>query len=104
MPYPRSSAQSAVYFFLLGQGPRCVSSNESFLLMMRTVPGCKLIGARSRGASGNPKPTELPNGVTVYLSSWRDLLPDGTCFEGVGIAPDIDVPGSQGEAPDQDPV
>lgn len=83
---------------------RCVSSNESFLLMMRTVPGCKLIGARSRRASGNPKPTELPNGVTVYLSSWRDMLPDGTCFEGVGIAPDIDVLAGPAEAPDDDPV
>jgi len=85
-------------------GPRCVSSNESFLLMMRTVPGCKLIGATSRGASGNPKPVELPNGVTVYLSSWRDLLPDGKCFEGVGIAPDIEVRDAAAGASEHDPV
>ena len=72
-------------------GPRCVSSNESFLLMMKTVSGCKLIGAHSRGASGNPKPEALANDVVVNLSSWRDMLPDGTCFEGIGIAPDIEV-------------
>jgi len=72
-------------------GPRCVSSNESFLLMMKTVPGCKLIGEHSRGASGNPKPVRLANDVVVNLSSWRDMLPDGTCFEGIGIKPDIEV-------------
>ncbi|HEY7120658.1 MAG TPA: S41 family peptidase [Tepidisphaeraceae bacterium] len=85
-------------------GPRCVSSNESFLLMMRTVPGCKLIGARSRGASGNPRPVRLANDVVVNLSSWRDLLPDGTCFEGMGIAPDIEVPAKPGDFAGRDPV
>lgn len=85
-------------------GPRCVSSNESFLLMMKTVSGCRLIGARSRGASGSPKPVELPNGVTVYLPSWQDMLPNGTCFEGVGIAPDEDVPCQPDDFNQDDPV
>jgi hypothetical protein len=85
-------------------GPRCVSSNESFLLMMRTAAQCKLIGQRSRGASGNPKPVELPNDVTVYLSSWRDMLPDGICFEGVGIIPDIEVRTTPKDFADRDPV
>ena len=29
------------------------------------------------------------NGVTVYLSSWEDQLPDGTLIEGKGVRPDI---------------
>jgi C-terminal processing protease CtpA/Prc len=33
----------------------------------------------------------LPNGVEVWYSRWKSLLPDGTCFEGVGIQPDIFV-------------
>lgn len=85
-------------------GPRCVSSNESFLLMMKTVPGCKLIGAHSRGASGNPKPEALANDVVVNLSSWRDMLPDGTCIEGIGIAPDIEVRTTPADFADRDPV
>ena len=85
-------------------GPRCVSSNESFLLMMKTVPGCRLIGARSRGASGNPKPVRLANDVVVNLSSWRDMLPDGTCFEGVGISPDIEVKTTPTDFAQRDPV
>ena len=74
---------------LMGQAN--MSSCEAFLLMMKQVPNCKLIGQRSYGSSGNPKPTDLGNGVTVWLPSWKALRPDGTCFEGQGIQPDIPV-------------
>ncbi|MHC4575720.1 MAG: S41 family peptidase, partial [Planctomycetota bacterium] len=70
-------------------GPANMSSCEVFLLMMKRVPNCTLIGARSYGSSGNPKPVELGNGVTVWLPSWKALRPDGTCFEGQGVKPDI---------------
>jgi hypothetical protein len=72
-------------------GPANMSSCESFLMMMKQVPGCKLIGSASYGSSGNPKPTDLGNGVTVYLPSWKDLRLDGTCLEGQGITPDIPI-------------
>ncbi len=78
-------------------GPANMSSCEAFLLMMKQVPGCRLIGASSYGSSGNPKPTDLGNGVTVYLSSWKSLRPDGTCFEGEGIAPDFPIKATQTE-------
>lgn len=68
-----------------------MSSAEAFLLMMKQVPDSKLVGERSYGASGNPKPHELANGVTVYLPSWKALLPDGTSQETKGIAPDVEV-------------
>lgn len=71
-------------------GPLNMSSAEAFLLMMRAA-GAPLVGAQSRGASGNPQPVELGNGVVVYLPSWRAMLPDGTRFEGIGIAPDVVV-------------
>ncbi len=74
---------------LMGQAN--MSSCESFLLMMKQVPGCKLIGSTSYGSSGNPKPVDLGNGVTVYLPSWKDLLLDGTCLEGKGITPDFPI-------------
>ena len=85
-------------------GPVNMSSCEAFLLMMKQVPGCKLIGATSQGSSGNPKPTELGNGVTVYLPSWKAMRPDGTCFEGVGIAPDVRVVATQSQLASRDPV
>jgi len=72
-------------------GPATTSSAENFTLMMKQVPNCVTLGDITRGSTGNPKPYDLGNGVTVYLPSWRGLQPDGKCFEGVGIEPDIMV-------------
>lgn len=85
-------------------GPVVMSSCESFLLMMKQVPDCKLVGGKSYGSSGNPKPVELSNGVTVFLPSWKDLRADGTCFEGEGIAPDIEVKAVPNAFEQADPV
>lgn len=73
-------------------GPICMSSNESFILMMREGAKATLIGSRTRGSSGNPRPHDLGNGVTVVLPSWEDLLPDGSPLEGIGIKPDVEAP------------
>jgi C-terminal processing protease CtpA/Prc len=73
-------------------GPKIVSSAESFVLMMKHgagEKGAKLIGDTTRGSSGRPMPHQLGNGVTVYLPSWEDQLPDGTPLEGRGVRPDI---------------
>ncbi|MFN0059921.1 MAG: S41 family peptidase [Planctomycetota bacterium] len=69
-------------------GPGCVSSGEGFAKMMRALPHATLAGLPTRGASGNPAPLVLPNGVTVSYSRWVDELPDGTCLEGRGLEPD----------------
>jgi C-terminal processing protease CtpA/Prc len=76
---------------LVLMGPTNMSSNESFLLMMRECKNCVLIGERSFGSSGNPQPHDLGNGVTVNLPAWQDLFPDGTLLEGRGIEPQIKI-------------
>ncbi len=85
---------------LMGQG--CVSSNESFLCMMRYGAHAKLVGEPSYGSSGNPKPIDLGNGVTIYLPSWEDQLPDDSILEGRGVQPDVNA--LLGSAPAQDGV
>lgn len=75
---------------LIGNG--CMSSNESFVLMMRHGAGAVLVGDRTFGASGNPKGHNLGNGVQVRLPSWKDFLPDGSELEGRGVSPDVSVP------------
>jgi C-terminal processing protease CtpA/Prc len=72
-------------------GPGCVSSGEGFALMLAALPNGKLIGQPTRGASGNPQPVVLPNGVKVNYSTWVSLKRDGQPFEGTGIAPDIRI-------------
>ena len=72
-------------------GPVNMSSCEAFLLMMKQAPQCTLMGEKSYGSSGNPKPVHLANGVTVSLPSWVALTADGEPFEGKGISPDVHV-------------
>ena len=85
-------------------GPVVMSSCEGFLLMMKTVPNCKLVGATSYGSSGNPRTYTLPNGVTVNLPSWKSMTPAGECFEGRGIKPDIPVDADRSAFKTRDPV
>lgn len=80
-------------------GPVCVSSGEGLVLMMKSLPHVTLVGRPTRGASGNPAPVELPNGVTVWYSRWLASLPDGALFETTGIAPDVDVKHVDGRDP-----
>ncbi len=72
-------------------GPGCVSSGENFALMMKALDHVTLVGQATRGASGNPAPVTLPNGLKVWFSRWVDMEPDGTPIEGRGIQPDVRV-------------
>ena len=86
----------------MGQGT--VSSAESFAMMMKQVPGCTLIGDRTAGCSGNPRPVDLGNGVVAFVPGWKDLRPDGTCLEGEGFAPDLTVKTTPEDFQQSDPV
>jgi C-terminal processing protease CtpA/Prc len=78
--------------------------NLTLPLLMKQAPGCTLIGDRTAGCSGNPKPTNLGNGVTVFVPSWKDLRLNGTCLEGEGFAPDIAVKAAPQDFEKADPV
>lgn len=67
-----------------------MSSAELFILMMRAA-GATLVGATTRGASANPQPTQIGEGLTVMLPSWRARSMDGSPLEGIGIKPDVPV-------------
>lgn len=81
-----------------------MSSNESFVLMCRQAKDCVVVGQPTFGSSGNPKPIDLGNGVTALIPSWQDLLPDGSPFEGKGIAPDVLVPCTDQDLESHDPI
>jgi hypothetical protein len=83
---PRYAGRVAVLI-----GPACMSSCESFILMMRQPGRRELFGAKTWGSSGNPKPHELGRGVTMYVPSWKDFDAEGNEIEGVGVAPDHTV-------------
>jgi hypothetical protein len=85
-------------------GPLNMSSCEAFLLMMKQAEQAILVGADSYGSSGNPQPHTLGPGLQVLLPSWQALRPDGSMFEGEGIAPHIHVPTRPEQLAEQDPV
>lgn len=84
-------------------GPRVMSSNESFVLMMKQARDVTIVGQTTSGSSGNPQPHELGNGITILLPGWQALRPDGTCWEGEGIAPDVFVPCTSRDFKTRDP-
>ncbi len=81
-----------------------MSSNESFVMMMKQARDCTTVGQPTYGSSGAPRPHELPNGVTIYLPSWQDMRLDGTCFEGEGLAPDVLVDVETKQLETTDPI
>jgi C-terminal processing protease CtpA/Prc len=85
-------------------GPKIGSSAESFVLMMKHGAKARLIGDVTKGSSGRPMPHQLGNGVTVYLSSWEDQLPDGTVLEGKGVRPDTVIKTKLGDSEKSDSV
>jgi len=76
-------------------GRRTMSSGEWFALMIRACPHGKLVGDRTRGASGNPRVFSLPNGVSYSISSWVACDAEGRPFEDRGLEPDILVPATR---------
>lgn len=85
-------------------GPANMSSCEGFLLMMKQGRDVTLLGSKSYGSSGNPKPYELENGVIVNVPSWKAMRPDGTSFEGEGLSPDIGIKVSTDKLKTGDPI
>jgi C-terminal processing protease CtpA/Prc len=63
-----------------------------------------VVGQKTYGSSGNPRPHPLPNDVTIFVPSWQDLRLDGTCFEGEGLAPDIEVKVEPKDLEVKDPI
>ncbi len=81
-----------------------MSSNESFVMMLQQARDCTVVGQPTFGSSGNPKPFELGNDVTIVVPSWQDLRLDGTLIEGEGLAPDVLVPCTEKDLETHDPI
>ncbi len=56
----------------------------------------RLIGETTAGSTGQPYMLDLGNGMMAMIGSKREMFPDGSRFEGVGIKPDIEIAPSAG--------
>lgn len=101
-PNPEAETFRGPVMVLMGQYD--MATCESFLLMMLQAPKVELIGSRSYGSSGNPRPYLVAPGITVMLPSWQALRPNGSCFEGEGIEPTVPITATPAAFVTGDPV
>lgn len=50
-----------------------------------------VVGDMTYGSSGRPFTIDLGDGIRAAVSTKREYFPDGSPFEGIGIAPDLRV-------------
>jgi C-terminal processing protease CtpA/Prc len=69
----------------------CFSATDVVAGALRGLPRVTLLGRATAGGSGRAQTHRLPSGLRVRLSTMASFQPDGTPYDGVGIAPDIAV-------------
>jgi tetratricopeptide (TPR) repeat protein len=67
------------------------SAAEGFTLAMRVLPHVTVVGEITGGACSSQYPERLPNGWTLWVSYKKELDPDGICWDGIGIPPDLRI-------------
>jgi C-terminal processing protease CtpA/Prc len=72
-----------------------VSSAENFALAMRVLPHVTVVGDFTSGCFADMAWNELPNGWRYSVSKNWFVDYAGRCWEGIGVPPDIMVPGEE---------
>ena len=88
---PTTSPDSAAFagkVVILTDGA-CWSACDGFVVSFKDNHRATIVGDTTGGSSGQPVFLSLGNGMSFQVSMKREFLPDGSPFEGVGIAPDI---------------
>jgi carboxyl-terminal processing protease len=86
---PSADAYSGRVFILADR--YCVSACEDFVMPFKSTGRGTVVGELTHGSSGNPYRADLGNGMRISIGAMRYRFPDGSAFEGVGIAPDIAI-------------
>jgi len=68
----------------------CLSATDGFLAAFADLPKVTLMGVSSRGGSGSSRTVNLPrSGIAFRLSTMASFRPDGSTFDGKGVAVDL---------------
>ena len=69
----------------------CTCACEDFLMPFKVTKRAQLLGETTAGTFSFTNSTQFENGMRLNITSVRHTFPDGSRFEGVGIAPDIEI-------------
>lgn len=90
-PHPPAATARVVVLI----GPGSLSSTEAFALMMQET-GALLVGERTLGSSGNPRPYDLTDRVSLMIPTWVSETLAGEPIERIGLSPDVEVKAPRG--------
>jgi carboxyl-terminal processing protease len=88
--HPRDAAYSGKLIMLIDRGCSCAC--EDFVMPFKVTKRAQLVGETTAGSFSFTNFTQLDNGMMLNVASVRHTFPDGSRFEGVGIAPDVEIP------------
>ena len=71
---------------------RAVSAAEDFCIPFKDNHRATFVGEATLGSTGQPFRFDFGNGMSFRVGAKRATFPDGSPFEGVGVAPDVEVP------------
>jgi carboxyl-terminal processing protease len=86
---PGDSAFAGPLFLLINRG--CTCACEAFAMPFKFTGRGKLLGETTAGTNSTTNFTQFENGMMLNIASVRHVFPDGSRFEGVGIAPDVEI-------------
>jgi carboxyl-terminal processing protease len=73
-------------------GRQVGSAAEDFCIPFKDNHRATFVGEATGGTTGQPFRFDFGNGMSFRVGARRAAFPDGSPFEGVGVAPDVEVP------------
>lgn len=67
---------------------RTFSAAEDFVVPFKDNKRAEIVGETTGGSSGQPYMRDLGGGMRLWVSTKRQIFPNGAPFEGLGIEPD----------------
>ncbi len=86
---PRDPVYTGRLIVLIDRG--CTCACEDFVMPFKVTRRAQLVGETTAGTFSFTNFTQFENGMMLNIASVRHTFPDGSRFEGIGIAPDVEI-------------
>jgi len=86
---PRNPVYTGKLTLLIDRG--CTCACEDFVMAFKVTKRAQMVGETTAGSFSFTNFTQFENGMILNIASVRHTFPDGSKFEGIGIAPDVEI-------------